>query len=95
WVAAYLTATILAVFAPSLVAAATPAAAATDGDICKGHTDAKTVGMPFAHPTVCNQFITCGSDGKPYVGLCPGGTFYDTVLTTCTAAAKSACGDRK
>ncbi|KAJ2303700.1 hypothetical protein IWW55_002793, partial [Coemansia sp. RSA 2706] len=60
-----------------------------------GHTDKKTVGQPFADPKVCNQFVTCGSDGKPYTGQCPAGTYYDVKLTTCTAAAKSACGDRK
>ncbi|KAJ2874708.1 hypothetical protein H4R27_006469, partial [Coemansia aciculifera] len=54
-----------------------------------------TAGMPFAHPTVCNQFLTCSADGTPYVGQCPAGTFYDIALTTCTAAAQSSCGDRK
>ncbi|KAJ1801525.1 hypothetical protein LPJ59_000199 [Coemansia sp. RSA 2399] len=62
---------------------------------CKGHTSKDTVGMPFEHPSVCNQFLTCSADGKPYVGNCPAGTYYDVTLTTCTAAAKSSCGDRK
>ncbi|KAI8319656.1 hypothetical protein GQ54DRAFT_264951 [Martensiomyces pterosporus] len=76
-----------------LLAAALALAAADD--ICKGHTDPNTVGMPFAHPYICNLFLTCGSDNKPYVGTCPGGTYYDTKLTTCNAAAKASCGDRK
>ncbi|KAJ2879776.1 hypothetical protein GGI21_003456 [Coemansia aciculifera] len=88
WVIAYLTAITMAVFTSSTVAALV-------NDICQGHTDAKTTGMPFAHPTVCNQFLTCSADGTPYVGLCPAGTFYDIKLTTCTAAAKDSCGDRK
>ncbi|KAJ2471566.1 hypothetical protein GGI02_002181 [Coemansia sp. RSA 2322] len=86
WTLAFLAIAVLAAFTQAVVAA---------DDICKGHTDAKTVGMPFAHPNICNQFLTCGSDGKPYVGTCPAGTFYDIKLTTCTAAAKDSCGSRK
>ncbi|KAJ2851059.1 hypothetical protein IWW36_001406 [Coemansia brasiliensis] len=71
------------------------APAGDSNDICKGHTDKNTVGQPFAHPTVCNQFLTCGSDGKPYVGQCPGGTYYDIKLTTCTAAAKASSESMK
>ncbi|KAJ2745631.1 hypothetical protein GGI20_002014 [Coemansia sp. BCRC 34301] len=87
WALAYLTAIAVAVFTPSTVATAEA--------ICQGHTDAKTAGMPFAHPTVCNQFLTCSADGTSYVGQCPAGTYYDIQLTTCTAAAKDSCGDRK
>ncbi|KAJ1933973.1 hypothetical protein FBU59_005846 [Linderina macrospora] len=76
----------------ALFAVFSPAAA---DDICKGHTDKDTVGMPFAHPTICSQFITCGSDKKPYIGNCPAGTYYDLTLKTCTAGAKASCGDRK
>ncbi|PIA14403.1 hypothetical protein COEREDRAFT_82799 [Coemansia reversa NRRL 1564] len=78
-----------------LLAIAAAAPASDSNNICKGHTDKDTVGMPFAHPTICSQFITCGLDNKPYIGNCPAGTYYDIKLTTCTAAAKSSCGNRK
>ncbi|KAJ2375003.1 hypothetical protein IW150_002785 [Coemansia sp. RSA 2607] len=67
---------------------------AVPNKICDGHTDKKTAGMPFAHPAVCNWFITCSSDGTPYVGVCPGGTFYDLKLTTCNIESQKACGSR-
>ncbi|KAJ2658447.1 hypothetical protein IWW48_004027 [Coemansia sp. RSA 1200] len=62
---------------------------------CKGHTSKDKIGQPFAHPTQCTQYITCSEDGKPYVSNCPGGTYYDTKLSTCTIDAKASCGDRK
>ncbi|KAJ2557270.1 hypothetical protein EV175_001448 [Coemansia sp. RSA 1933] len=96
-------AVVIALFGGSAVFAA-PADAGKDtaktdngvsDDSCKGHTSKDKVGQPFEHPTVCDQFLTCSADGKPYVGQCPAGTYYDVTLTTCTAAAKSSCGKRK
>ncbi|KAJ1643528.1 hypothetical protein J3B02_004585 [Coemansia erecta] len=83
-------------FTTALVALVTFGSTALAVDkICEGHTGKDTLGKPFAHPTMCGYFVTCGSDGKAYLGTCPAGTYYDIKLTTCTGEAKSSCGDRK
>ncbi|KAJ2776608.1 hypothetical protein H4R18_005587 [Coemansia javaensis] len=81
----------------TLVAAATLAAAVPvdSGDVCSGHTDSQHVGKPFADPSSCGQYLTCGSDGKAYTSICPASTYYDVALGVCSATAKASCGDRK